>query len=140
MILLAPGIAPAIEAAAREAFPREACGLLLGRRDGERLRVSRMLPADNVAADPFRGFELDPALRFRVEREQRAGGEDLLGHWHSHPTGRAEPSATDRAMQYEPDLVWLICGVDAEGMTRLKAWQPDGAGDFAARELRESEA
>lgn len=135
MIRLAAGIRGAIEAAARAAWPREACGLLVGEDDNGTLRVARLVPADNVASDPLRGFEIDPATRFRLHRELAGGGERLVGHWHSHPTGVAEPSATDRAMQYEPELCWLICGVSETEITGLAAFQPDGAGGFAPRAL-----
>ena len=72
-----------------------------------------MVPAANLlGAEPDR-FELDPAVRIAVEKELReAGGKDrIIGHYHSHTDGSAEPSGTDRAMAYEPDLAWVIVGV-----------------------------
>jgi len=104
----------AIDAECRAAWPAEACGLLIGR--GERvLTVTGVMAAVNLAPDQGDHFELDPRVRFEAERRCRASGERLLGHWHSHPNGRKTPSATDLAMAFEPDLVWLIVAILAAG-------------------------
>jgi len=64
-------------------------------------------------------FEVDPALRLRLQRELRASNERIVGLFHSHPDGAAAPSAHDLACAWEPDLVWLITatGRDAAGPT-----------------------
>lgn len=99
--------------AAEAAYPAEACGLIIGRGKGQLVRVTRLVPALNLLADTTDRFELDPATRLAVERELReSGGKDrIVGHYHSHSDGTAEPSATDRAMAFEPDLAWVIVGV-----------------------------
>jgi proteasome lid subunit RPN8/RPN11 len=115
MLVLRPLQAHAIAAAAEAAWPNECCGLLVGR--GQRLlRVTRVVPAPNVAAGANR-FELDPRVRIATERDLRGGEDRVLGHYHSHPDGRAYPSATDLAEAWEPALVWLIVGtVGAAGV------------------------
>ncbi|HTH17219.1 MAG TPA: M67 family metallopeptidase [Magnetospirillum sp.] len=99
--------------AAEAAWPAEACGLIIGRGKGQLVRVTRVVPAPNLLAASGDRFELDPAVRIQVERELReAGGKDrIIGHYHSHPDGSSEPSATDRASAHEPDLAWVIIGV-----------------------------
>lgn len=99
--------------AAEAAYPAEACGLIIGRGKGQLVRVTRVVPAANLQAATRDRFELDPAARLTVERELReAGGRDrIVGHYHSHTDGTAEPSATDRAMAFEPELAWVIVGV-----------------------------
>lgn len=116
MILqIEPSQLKSIVDAAEAAWPVEACGLVIGRGKGQLVRVTRIVPAANLLAAAGRAdmFELDPAVRLRVERELRdSGGKDrIVGHYHSHPDGTADPSATDRAMAYEPDLAWIIVGV-----------------------------
>lgn len=99
--------------ACEAAYPAEACGLIVGRGKGKLVRATRVVAAANLlAAEPGR-FELDPATRVRVEKELRDGGsrDRVLGHYHSHPDGAAEPSAADRAAAFEPDLAWLIVAV-----------------------------
>jgi proteasome lid subunit RPN8/RPN11 len=95
--------------------PEEACGLLLG-ADGE---VARVEPAENVAEDRRRRFEVDPRLLLRLHRELRGGPLAVLGVYHSHPEGRPEPSAVDLAKALDPALVWLIVGADGAA----RAWR-----------------
>ena len=95
------------EAAA--AHPRECCGLLLGQ--GARVREIR--PAANLHAQPERHFEIDPARLIQAHREARSGGLQVLGYYHSHPNGRAQPSATDRACASGDGRIWAIVAGDA---------------------------
>lgn len=116
---------------AAAAYPHEACGLLLGRHHDGTWRVSRLAPSDNLADDPAHGFEVDPRLRLKLQRELRERGatatagddEDVIGHYHSHPDGAAVPSATDRRMAWEPDLVWVIAATSAAGTGDVRAYR-----------------
>ena len=101
----------------------ERCGLLFG--DSKRIHTAQ--PAANVASDPARFFEIDPVILFAAMRAERRGGPRLIGHYHSHPGGSAEPSARDLAA-LEPGKLWLIV---ASGTARL--WLAE-AGAF--RELK----
>ena len=124
-LCLGAGVAATVTRTVLDAWPAVGCGLLVGRADGDALRGEQAVPAANVAADPLRRFEVDPAVRFRVERQLRAGGGAVLvGHFHSHPAGRPEPSASDLEAVHEPALAWLICGVDAGAVSGLAAWLP----------------
>lgn len=109
----------AIRLHAATEFPMEACGLLFGSED----RIEAAEPATNVAEDPARHFEIDPAALFAAIRAERAGGPRLLGYYHSHPGGIAAPSATDRAMAAPDGKLWLI--VAGEEVT---AWRAGAAG------------
>ncbi|PCD03692.1 hypothetical protein COC42_04890 [Sphingomonas spermidinifaciens] len=82
----------------------EACGLLLGA--GNLVEVATV--AANVAAQPAKRFEIDPAHLLAAHRAARAGGPAILGYWHSHPSGLTEPSATDAAMADPDGRVWVI--------------------------------
>jgi proteasome lid subunit RPN8/RPN11 len=93
-----------VEAAADPA--REICGLLFGTDE----RIEAAEPAANVAADPARWFEVDPVALFAAIRAERAGGPRLLGHYHSHPSGVAMPSARDAAAAFDAGRFWLILG------------------------------
>ncbi|EPR16025.1 peptidase [Sphingobium indicum IP26] len=87
----------------------EVCGLLLG----EAGRIEAVLPAANVAPDPARHFELDPAVLIAAHRDARAGGARIVGHYHSHPGGLAVPSETDAACAAPDGGLWLIVGGEA---------------------------
>lgn len=115
-----------LAALAAAAFPREACALLIGRDERGVMIVERIVPAANLAATPEREFELDPAVHVaELRRLREAGGlQKILGHWHSHPNGRAEPSAQDAAMIFDPAMLWLISAVDAAGAAMPCAFRP----------------
>ena len=117
-----------LAALAEAAFPREACALLVGDHS---LRVTEIVPAANVSNDPEREFELDPAAHIAVLRRLREadGTNRIIGHWHSHPNGRDEPSAKDAAMVSDPGLVWLITAVHDGRALPLRAFQPVQQGE-----------
>jgi proteasome lid subunit RPN8/RPN11 len=81
----------------------EVCGLLLGEGD----RITAIRAAANVAAEPHRTFELDPAVLIAAHRAARAGGNAILGHYHSHPGGDPQPSACDAAAAAAGEL-WMV--------------------------------
>ena len=117
--------------AAALAHPREACGLLLGSATG---RIEQSVETANVAPDPARHFEIDPAALIAAFKTERAGGLRLLGYWHSHPRGEAVPSATDRAMVLGDGRVWAIVAEQAigwwqdtpDGFVALSTWPVEG--------------
>ena len=113
-----------IAAEARSAFPGECCGLLEGTRDGETVRVIAHHPAANLAKDAAAGFEIDPAVQFRLLRALRGTGREIVGCYHSHPNGRAGPSETDRARNRDAEaaFVWLIAAVSG-GEVSLAAFE-----------------
>jgi proteasome lid subunit RPN8/RPN11 len=114
----------AIMAQAMVAAPRECCGLLLSH--GEPRRIEAVQPAVNVAADPESRFEIDPCLLLTHHRAQRAGGAQIVGCYHSHPSGDLQPSTTDAAQAEGHGEIWLICSGDG---TRATAWiaRPGGS-------------
>lgn len=104
----------ALGEAARKAFPREACGILLGRD----ARITGFIPAANIHASPETHFEIDPQGLVDAHRAARGGGPQVLGYFHSHPLGEAEPSATDRAQSSRDGRIWAIMGRD-----ELRLWE-----------------
>lgn len=96
---------------ASRAAPIEACGLLLGQ--GGLIETAQL--CTNVAPDPARHFEIDPAALIAAIRAEREGGVQVIGYWHSHPNGLAEPSATDRKQASGDGRIWAI--VAGEGVT-----------------------
>ncbi len=117
--------------AAREADPLECCGLLMGHNDTVTDTVTGILPAANVSDTPHTHFEIDPAIliaaekavRIRSEAEQgasqRAGqGAAILGYYHSHPSGKAVPSATDAQMAVPDGRYWVVIASEELGVFR----------------------
>lgn len=102
--LIARSLLDRIRFECQAAEPREACGLLLG--EGE--WITTALPARNVAADPLRGFEIDPETLLAAHKAARAGGPRVMGCYHSHPGGDPRPSETDAALAAADGMLWLI--------------------------------
>ncbi len=114
-------IATLLEEAALAAT-EECCGLLLGQGG----RVEEVRSAANIAPDPLRHFEIDPAALIAAHRAERAGGAQLAGYYHSHPAGHPLPSATDCEHASGDGRVWAII---AGG--EVTFWR-DGENGFAA--------
>lgn len=110
-VRISTGLRARITAAAA-ASSDEICGLLFGAPDA----IEAALPCRNVAADPHRRFEIDPAALIAAYRATRGGGPALLGCYHSHPGGDATPSAQDAADAAADGSLWLIV---AGGEARL---------------------
>jgi len=118
---LADELAAAVLQAAARAYPNEACGLIEGIETKDGWRALSIHEAANVADDPARRFLIDPEVQFALMRKLRGSERRIVGCFHSHPNGRAEPSATDRASAYESDFVYVIAA-GAHGVFELKAW------------------
>jgi desampylase len=104
---LSAGLRAQILQAAETAHPGECCGLIAGLREGAVFRVLALHPARNLAVDAGR-FDIDPRDHLVASKAARAAGRQILGCYHSHPNGRAEPSAHDLAGAGEENFLWLI--------------------------------
>lgn len=120
IVTIASGVVEVMQRHALAEHPREACGLLYGSSGA----IAAAEPARNVAASPGRSFEIEPATLLRGYREARGHGQAVLGWYHSHPNGVAEPSPTDAARAVEDGKLWLVVTADA-----VTAWTAvaDGA-------------
>ena len=83
--------------------PLESCGLLAGKND----RVEKVIFVRNQAHSPVR-FVMDPNEQLHAFNWIESNGLDLMGIFHSHPTGPEIASATDLAeAAYEVvHLIW----------------------------------
>lgn len=102
------------EQARREA-PREACGILVGARDGEAWIVARAIEARNVHDTPLDAFLVDPEGLLRAADAAANEGLDVIGFYHSHPRGPAAPSARDAREAGWPDAAHVILAPNARG-------------------------
>ena len=115
---------------ANEAGNVECCGLLLGQGEA----VSDVALADNVAPDPSRHFEIDPATLIAAEKYARQGGPSILGYFHSHPNGLAHPSEQDAASAADDRRIWLILA-DGGAAAWLPVMESTGVISFEPVEL-----
>lgn len=96
-------LAALLEQARREPL-KECCGLVAGRGGV----ITRALPAINAAEDATMAYEIAPEELFRLMREIRAAGLELLGIYHSHPAGENRPSGRDIERAYYPASTYFI--------------------------------
>ena len=99
-----------LEQAARSEPHREICGLLAG-RDGA---ATRIFPAANAAADAAKNYEVAPEELFRLMRQIRAASLNLMGIYHSHPSGKNVPSVRDIERAYYPDVAYFIVSAQTD--------------------------
>lgn len=84
-------------------IPLEACGLLAGKQD----RVEKVIFVRNQAQSPVR-FVMEPSEQLQAFDWIDVNGLELLGIFHSHPSGPETASPTDIAeAAYEVvHLIW----------------------------------
>jgi len=119
---------------ARDGYPNEACGLVVGLQEHGCTRVRRAVQARNLVVERARDrFELDPGDQLAADRAAQGEGLAVVGVWHSHPDHPAVPSETDRAAAWE-SWSYLILSVGAEGVGALRSWRLS-AGAFQEEEV-----
>jgi proteasome lid subunit RPN8/RPN11 len=87
-----------LEQEAMRAYPKECCGILIGRETGDGRRVERIEPASNESAkdEQHHRFLISPRELLAVEKAAARDGVIVLGFYHSHPDAPARPSEYDR--------------------------------------------
>ena len=83
--------------------PEEACGIL-GGCAGQSYKV---IPVENVCHSPVR-FRMEPQAQLNAFQYLEREGLELIGNYHSHPSGSGEPSLTDIRQAYYPEGFYLI--------------------------------
>lgn len=105
----------------------ESCGLLAGSNG----IINKIFSAQNIATTLATSYEIAPRELFHFMREIRAAQLDLLGIYHSHPTGENAPSRTDIERAYYPDVAYFILSPRGAG--------PRGVRAFSIRDGRAAE-
>ena len=118
-LALRQGVEESIRAHARDAYPHECCGALIG-HEGTVQAIHTL--ANTTEEGPRRRFLVRPDDYRAAERESEARGLDLVGFYHSHPDHPARPS------QYDLDHAWpffsyVIVSVTADGSGSLTSWR-----------------
>jgi proteasome lid subunit RPN8/RPN11 len=113
---------------AREVYPDECCGLLIGRR-APALVVTRVARAVNQArAHAQERYEIDPREFHQIDKTTWGKEEEIIGFYHSHPDHPPLPSAFDAARAW-PSYCYLIVSLQApQGLCRAWIWREASSG------------
>ena len=105
----------------RRSGPEEACGLLGGKGD----EVNWVYPISNIARSAER-FRMDPLQQLKALMQIDESGE-LVGIYHSHPSGPTTPSELDVKEAAYPEAAYLIWSKsDEEWQCRAFFMLPEG--------------
>ena len=99
-----------------EETPVEACGYLAGKDSV----VTKMYQMTNIDKSEIH-FSLDPAEQFKVLKDSRSLGLDLIAIYHTHPETPARPSEEDIKLAYDPDIAYVIASL-AENTKAIKGF------------------
>ena len=120
---------------AERALPEECCGVLVGRCNEGSTWVRRVLASENAAARPEVRFEISPESLLRARESALDEALEVVGYYHSHPRGPAEPSATDRADAWS-GVSYVIVSPEGGAAVEVRSWRLSGEGAFAEEEVR----
>jgi proteasome lid subunit RPN8/RPN11 len=122
VIRMPSAVLEAIRAHARETYPEECCGGLLGEASGAEIRISNAERIANASREMReRRFAVDPRDYLRLERLADSRGLALVGFYHSHPDHPAAPSEYDREHAF-PFLHYLILSVERGRPGEATSW------------------
>lgn len=123
-LIISSKIIEELQEIVRRDAPLEICGLLLGKN----YQVAEARQVRNVAENPERHFEIDPSALINAERTMREGGAEIIGYFHSHPSGNIEPSVTDAQSASPDNRIWVILNGE-----QVAAWQATTSGQIFDR-------
>jgi desampylase len=103
--------------------------VLVGRPAAGGSRVTSVVRCANADPAPRRRYAIDALDLLRAIRRARAGGEEVVGFYHSHPDAPPLPSAADLADAFWPGHAYLIAAVAAGRAGEVRAYRLSGGGD-----------
>jgi proteasome lid subunit RPN8/RPN11 len=107
---------------AKEAYPEECAGVLVGMDTGEMKVVIDTWRAENTHEEErSRRFLIEPLKIKEFEERATERDMDVLGFYHSHPDHPAEPSEYDREYAW-PYYSYIIASVSAENVEEMRSW------------------
>lgn len=85
--------------------------------------IERLVPTVNATrADPESRFEVPPLDILAAEQLAEDVGLEIIGFYHSHPSGRAHPSRIDLSQAW-PKTSYVILGLEADGAVVTASWR-----------------
>jgi proteasome lid subunit RPN8/RPN11 len=119
---------------ARETYPNECCGAMLGSIDGDQktVRISMRLQNAFEGAQAAR-YELRPEDLLAADKAARENQMDLIGIYHSHPDCDAYFSQTDLKNSC-PWYSFVVLSIQKGEFHHANSWLPNFDQTEAAKE------
>ena len=109
-------------------YPREACGVMLGRIKGDTAFINEISEIRNIFESSYR-FWFDVREWMETILKAREKGLEYIGLFHSHPRRSPIPSMADRHRMLEcPEEVWIIVSYAPKSGVEMTAWRIDDWG------------
>lgn len=102
---------------AKSEAPVEACGILAG-NDSRIKKLYSMANADKSSDH----FMMKPKEQFKVVKDIRSAGLEMLAIYHSHPASSARPSAEDIKLAFTPDVIYVIVSLQDANAPAVKGF------------------
>ncbi len=109
---------------ARDWRPAECCALLMGRMDNKIYNISGAILCSNPTYSPsYFNIPVDEIIRgYKLAQKYNC---KLIGVFHSHPSGFAHPSSTDKKYMAMNPGAWII-----DSWTAMKGFTLEGEIDI----------
>ncbi len=139
---------------AEQCYPRECCGLILGKITPNTDKTAiEIWPTENAwdtdAADTFQEIEtvdqplttseqrytIDPQILIQAQKYGRSQNLSIIGIYHSHPNHSAIPSEFDRLYAW-PEYSYIIVSVQQGKATDVQNWCLDEHQKFQAETFK----
>ncbi|MDR1870585.1 MAG: Mov34/MPN/PAD-1 family protein [Deltaproteobacteria bacterium] len=118
---LSPTALKGLEKEGLAAYPKEACGFLLGQRDPAGAKVFDLIAGSPKATE---SYSLSYEELLAAEVTAKANSQEVLGFFHSHPEGEATPSEVDDA-EAIPGYVYVILSIKGQKLGEIGFFQLD---------------
>jgi len=102
----------------RAVYPNEACGILAG---GDEV-VEKIYEMTNIEHSTV-SYMMDPKEQFRVMKEMRSEGREMIAIYHSHPHSRAYPSVKDVEIAYYSTALYVIVSLVDKETPDVRAYE-----------------
>ena len=102
---------------AKAQVPIEACGILAG-SDGKVEKLYEMTNVDNSSDH----FMMAPEEQFKVLKDIRSAGLEMLAIYHSHPATPSRPSAEDIRLALTLNVIYVIVSLQDANCPAVKGF------------------
>ena len=117
-LILSRDLLDQVIAHCKSEYLNEACGLLAGNSNiAEKISRTTNIEKSGVS------YMMAPEEQFRVMKEMRKNGQEMVAIYHSHPHSQAYPSPVDVSLAFYPDPVYLIVGLTDNDRPEVRAFR-----------------